>query len=82
MTTYNNNNIKAILNLLDINFKGGLKERSFENLVWRAEKLKINKQEAIDSLNLLLDLKVIQGKEKMIGDGWNTRDTCKYYSLT
>ena len=29
----------------------------------------------------LLDLKVIIEKKEMIGDGWNNRDTCKFYYL-
>jgi len=76
MKTYNDNNIKNLLSLIE---KYG--KKSMDNLIWRGEKISINKNEVIQSVNLLLDLKVIQEKEEMIGDGWNSRDKCVYYEL-
>jgi len=75
MKTYNDNNIKTLLSLIEKN------KRSMPNLIRRGKKLNINKNEVIKSIELLLDLKVIKEKEEMIGDGWNSRDTAKYYSL-
>jgi hypothetical protein len=77
MTTYNDNNIKNILLL--INRKG---LSTISRMVKLAnKKFNIDENEVIKSIELLLDLKVIQEKEKMIGDGWNSRDTCKVYEL-
>lgn len=76
MKTYNDNNIKKLLTLIE---KYG--QKSMSNLIWRGKKLSINENEVIESVNLLLDLKVIQEKEEMTGDGWNSRDTCVYYEL-
>ena len=76
MTTYNDNNIKKLLSLIK---KYGT--RSKENLIWRGSKININESEVLDSIKLLLDLKVINEKEIMIGDGWNSRDTCRVYEL-
>lgn len=82
MTTYNNNNIKKLLSLLDTNNKrGGVKKRTCENLIWRLGKLGINKKEVIDAIQLLLDLNVLQETEATTGDGWNTRGSSKYYSI-
>lgn len=82
METYNNNDIKKLLSLLEPNNKkGGVKKRTGENLIWRLGKLGINKKEVIKYINLLLDLKVLQVSEETTGDGWNTRGTCKYYSI-
>tara|TARA_R110001632_G_scaffold95637_2_gene201747 strand:- start:457 stop:693 length:237 start_codon:yes stop_codon:yes gene_type:complete len=76
MKTYNDNNIKKLLSLIK---KYGT--RSKENLIWRGSKININESEVLDSIKLLLDLKVINEKEEMIGDGWNSRDTCIVYEL-
>ena len=74
---YNDNNIKKLVSLIE---KYG--KRTKENLVWRGSKLNINESEVINSIELLLDLKVINETEEMIGDGWNSRQTAKYYQLT
>ena len=76
MKIYNDNNIKTLLTLIE-----RLGKRSMSNLIWRGQKLNIDKNEVIESVSLLLDLKVIREKEVMIGDGWNNRDTCVYYEL-
>ena len=76
MTTYNDNNIKKLVSLIE---KYGT--RSKENLVWRGSKLNINEKEVISAIELLLDLKVINEKEEITGDGWNTRGTCNVYEL-
>ncbi len=75
MKTYNDNNIKTILSLIKKN------KKSMANLIRRGNKLNINKNEVINSIELLLDLELIKEKEEMIGDGWNSSDTAKYYSL-
>ena len=74
---YNDNNIKKLVSLIE---KYG--KRTKENLVWRGSKLNINESEVINSIQLLLDLKVINEKEETTGDGWNTRGTRKVYQLT
>ena len=76
MKTYNDNNIKKLLSLIK---KYGT--RSKANLIWRGAKLNINESEVINAIKLLIELKVINEKEEMIGDGWNNRDTCKVYEL-
>jgi hypothetical protein len=77
MTTYNDNNIKNILLL--INRKG---LSTISRMVKLAnKKFNIDENEVIKSIELLLDLKVIQEKEEMIGDGWNSRKTFKVYEL-
>ena len=82
MKKYNDSNIKKLLGLLDSNNKkGGVKKRTIENLIWRLGKLGIDKKEVIDSIELLVDLKILQVTEEMTGDGWNTRRSCKYYSI-
>jgi len=73
---YNDNNIKKLVSLIE---KYG--KRTKENLVWRGSKLNISESEVINSIELLLDLKVINEAEEMIGDGWNSRQTAKYYKL-
>jgi hypothetical protein len=74
---YNDNNIKKIVSLIE---KYG--KRTKENLVWRGSKLNISEDEVLNSIELLLDLKVINEKEETTGDGWNTRGTQKVYKLT
>ena len=76
MKTYNDNNIKKLLSLIK---KYGT--RSKQNLIWRGAKININESEVLDSIKLLLDLKVISEKEEMIGDGWNSRTTYIVYEL-
>ena len=76
MKTYNDNNIKKLLSLIK---KYGT--RSKENLIWRGSKININESEVINAIKLLIELKVINEKEEMIGDGWNSRDTCRVYEL-
>ena len=44
-------------------------------------KFKINKDEVVKSIELLLDLEVIQEKTEMIGDSWNTNGNCIVYEL-
>jgi len=73
---YNDNNIKKLVSLIE---KYG--KRTKENLIWRGSKLNISENEVINSIELLLDLKVINEAEEMIGDGWNSRQTAKYYQL-
>jgi len=77
METYNDSKIKNILFLIN---KHGLATKS-RMIRLANKKFNINENEVIKSIELLLDLKVIQEKEKMIGDGWNSRDTCKVYEL-
>lgn len=77
MTTYNNENIKTLLNL----FKKGSGKRTKSNLVTRLGKLGIEANEVLEIIELLLDLNVIQVKEEDCGDGWNSRVTAKYYSI-
>jgi hypothetical protein len=74
---YNDNNIKKIVSLIE---KYG--KRTKENLVWRGSKINISKDEVLNSIELLLDLEVINEKEETTGDGWNTRGTQKVYQLT
>ena len=76
MENYNDNNIKKIVALIE---KYGTKTK--ENLVWRGSKLNINENEVINAIKLLLDLKLINEKTQITGDGWNTRGTCKVYEL-
>ena len=54
---YNDNNIKKIVSLIE---KYG--KRTKENLVWRGSKLNISEDEVLNSIELLLDLKVINEK--------------------
>tara|TARA_Y100000590_G_C14956889_1_gene727141 strand:- start:1 stop:240 length:240 start_codon:yes stop_codon:yes gene_type:complete len=74
MTTYNNNNIKALLSLFG---KRKTKYRTVKNLIIRGAKLGIEEKEVLNSVNLLLDLKVLKEIVINTGDGWNTRGTCK-----
>tara|TARA_R110000822_G_scaffold5786_9_gene24754 strand:+ start:243 stop:479 length:237 start_codon:yes stop_codon:yes gene_type:complete len=76
MITYNDDNIKKLVSLIE---KYG--KRSKSNLVWRGSKLNINESQVLNAIKLLIDLKVIIEKKEMIGDGWNNRDTCKFYYL-
>ena len=77
MTNYNDNNIKNILELIN---GSGLATAS-RMIRLANKKFKINENEVIKSIDLLLDLKVIKEKNEMIGDGWNTRETWKVYEL-
>ncbi len=76
MKTYNDKNIKKIVSLIE---KYGTRTKS--NLIWRGSKLNIDENEVINAIKLLLDLKVINEKQQITGDGWNTRGTCKVYEL-
>ena len=76
MKTYNDKNIKKIVSLIE---KYGTRTKS--NLIWRGSKLNINENEVINAIKLLLDLKVINEKKEITGDGWNTRGTRKVYEL-
>jgi hypothetical protein len=64
---YNDENIKKLVSLLS------KRNRPIENLIFRAEKLGIKSEEVVDSISLLLDLKVIKTEVIEVGDGWNTR---------
>ena len=77
MTTYNDNNIKNILVLIN---RQGLATTS--RIIRLAnKKFNIDENEVIKSIKLLLDLKVIQEKNQTVGDGWNTKETWKVYEL-
>tara|TARA_B100000767_G_scaffold271064_1_gene295951 strand:- start:1566 stop:1799 length:234 start_codon:yes stop_codon:yes gene_type:complete len=76
MKIYNNKNIKSLLDLIK-----KYNQRTMESLIWRGNKINISKDEVIKSVNLLLDLKVINEKEEMVGDGWNSIETCIFYEL-
>ena len=65
---YNDANIKKIVKLLT------KRNRPIENLIWRGAKLGLEKQEIVDSMDLLLDLGVVTTEVVDTGDGWNTRD--------
>lgn len=65
---YKDENIKKLVELLS------KRNRPIENLIFRAKKIGIESQEVIDSINLLLELKVVTTEIVEIGDGWNTRD--------
>ena len=77
MQNYNDNNIKNILELIN---RPGLATAS-RMIRLANRKFNINENEVIKSIELLIDLKVIKEKNEMIGDGWNTRETCKVYEL-
>jgi hypothetical protein len=77
MKNYNDNNIKNILKLIN---GSGLASKS--RMIKLADrKFKINKDEVVKSIELLLDLEVIQEKTEMIGDSWNTNENCIVYEL-
>ena len=65
---YKDENIKKLVELLS------KRNRPIENLIWRAKKIGIESEEVINSMNLLLELKVVTTEIVDIGDGWNTRD--------
>jgi len=65
---YNDENIKKLVSLLS------KRNRPIENLIFRAKKLGIESREVVESMDLLLDLKVVTTEIVEIGDGWNTRD--------
>lgn len=73
---YNDKNIKTLLDLM----QNG-QERHIENLIWRGGKKGISKTEVIDSVALLLDLKLITSTVKRTGDGWNTRGKDTFFHL-
>ena len=64
---YNDNNIKKLVKLLT------KRNRPIENLIWRGAKLGLEKQEIVDSMDLLLDLGVVTMEVVDTGDGYNTR---------
>ena len=68
MKTYNDNNIKKLVKLLE------KRNRPIENLIWRGAKLGLEEQEIVNSMDLLLDLGVVSTEVIDTGDGWNTRD--------
>lgn len=55
------------------------KERTLANLVWRGSEVGIAENEVVECVETLLDLGIIIPTEKMIGDGWNSRETAIYY---
>ena len=61
MITYNDDNIKKLVSLIE---KYG--KRSKSNLVWRGSKLNINESQVLNAIKLLIDLKVINEKEETI----------------
>jgi len=65
---YNDANIKKIVKLLE------KRNRPIENLIWRGAKLGIEKQEIVDSMDLLLDLGVVAQESVDCGDGYTRRD--------
>ena len=65
---YNDNNIKKIVKLLE------KRNRPIENLIWRGAKLGIEKQEVVDSMDLLLDLGVVTTESVDTGDGYTRKD--------
>ena len=67
MKTYNDNNIKKLVKLLE------KRNRPIENLIWRGAKLGLEEQEIVDSMDLLLDLGVVSQEVIDTGDGWNSR---------
>ena len=75
MKKYNDNNIKKIVTLLE------RRDRTLSNVVRRARRIGIEKEEAIDAMDLLVDLEVLGTKIVEVGDGWNTRDEEKRYFL-
>ena len=77
MKTYNDKNIKNILFLIN---RQGLATPS---RIFRLadKKFNIDEKEVIKSIELLLDLKVIQEKNERVGDGWNSNETWKVYEL-
>jgi len=76
MATYNDTNIKFLVDLIE-----GKGSRTIENLIWRGEKKNIEKQEVVDAMELLMDLKVVTKEERMTGDGWNSREKAMFYKL-
>ncbi|QDP47924.1 MAG: hypothetical protein GOVbin225_45 [Prokaryotic dsDNA virus sp.] len=73
---YHDKNIKSLLNLMQ---KRNV--RHLENLIWRGGKLGISKTEVVDSVALLLDLKVLTTVVEETGDGWNTRGKDTFIQL-
>ncbi len=72
---YNDNNIKKIVKLLT------KRNRPIENIIWRANKIGIKKEEVINSMNLLLDLGVVGSEFVNSGDGWNSRSRSTKFFL-
>ena len=75
MKKYNDANIKKIVTLLE------KRDRTLSNVVRRAGRIGIEKEEAIDAMDLLVDLEVLGSKTVEVGDGWNTRDEEKRYFI-
>jgi hypothetical protein len=73
---YKDENIKKLVQLLS------KRNRPIENLIFRAEKLGIESKEVINSMDLLLDLKVVKTEVVETGDGWNTRDKVTRFVLS
>ena len=67
MQTYNDANIKKLVKLLT------QRNRPIENLIWRGAKLGLEKEEVVNSMDLLLDLGVVATEVIETGDGYNTR---------
>lgn len=65
---YNDENIKKLVKLLS------KRNRPIENLIFRAKKIGIESEEVVNSMDLLLELKVVRTEVVETGDGWNTRD--------
>lgn len=68
MKTYNDNNIKKIVKLLE------KRNRPIENLIWKGAELGIEEQEVVNSMDLLLDLGVVTTEVIDTGDGYTRRD--------
>ena len=68
MKTYNDNNIKKLVKLLE------KRNRPIENLIWRGAKLGLEEQEIVNSMDLLLDLGVVTTESVDMGDGYTRRD--------
>ncbi len=75
MKKYNDANIKKIVTLLE------KRDRTLSNVVRRAGRIGIEKEEAIDAMDLLVDLEDLGSKTVEVGDGWNTRDEEKRYFI-
>tara|TARA_Y100001938_G_C7881447_1_gene325190 strand:+ start:330 stop:563 length:234 start_codon:yes stop_codon:yes gene_type:complete len=77
MKNFNNKNIKNILLILEQGTS------TLPRLIKLSErKFNISKLETINSLNLLLDLKVIEKVQKNSGDGWNTSGKVEVFNLS
>lgn len=80
MEDLNIKNIKKIKNILSILENGG--ESSLNRIINLSElKFNIEKNDVIQSINLLLELNVIEKRVNEWGDGWNTSYDVYLYSI-